>query len=355
PNIVLNICKNIYHFGMNMKEVNRNGMLARGSFVNGISGERLSCVKKRFKLRNKKALFAIIASVALLVSAFMIVRITNDEHGLGKANENKEINAKNTRTNYGIDIYPKYIAGDTTTPFAVHYSIGGLEPNTDYYSKLRIKNAGTSTYPNYIMTYNYATGLWTHDSSPWTSVNVIKTDATGNVSGWLVGKTYTGVVAGYYDIVLRLRKVGTSTNIDTTDMALNIRVMDMSTEGGWVTGYVYEPDGTTPMQNANVLVKNSSGDVLGIYMTENNEVNEGYTNGSGYYRIAVPIGSGYTIEATNQQKTFQGTVSAPEILVGVDVTAPDITAYNIPEFSEFLLPIFAVVGIFFFVSYRRKK
>jgi hypothetical protein len=338
-----------------MKEVNRNGMLARGSFVNGISGERRSCTKKRFKLRNKKALFALFASVALLVSAFMIVRITNDEHGLGKANENRDVSAKNTMAVNGTDVCPIYGAGDAITPVAIHYSIGPLAPNTDYFLKWRIKESATGTYRNYVMRYNFSSGLWTHDTSPWATVFTIWTDSSGYASGWVIGKTYTGVVPGDYDIVIRVRKVWAGSNIDLPDNASNVRVMNMTTEGGWVTGYVYEPDGTTPMQNASVLVKNSSGDVLGIYMTENNLVNEGYTNGSGYYRIAVPIGTGYTIEATNQARTFQGTVSSPDILVGVNVTAPDITAYNIPEFSELLLPIFAIIGIFFFVNYRRRK
>jgi|GEM_PF-2856181 len=334
--------------------IQNKGLIARTSFVNGISGERRSTIRKKCKL-NKKLVFAIFASVALLMSAMLIL---NHEKLDKKVIENEKISSNSygsKEVSGGIDICPKYIAGDTQTPFAIHYSISGLDPNADYYSKLRIKNAGTSTYQNYILTYNYTSGGWTHDSSPWTTVNTIRTDSNGHVEGWLIGKTYTGVVAGNYDIVLRLRKVGTTTNLDTPDIATNIRVMDMTTEGGWITGYVYEPDGVTPMQNASVLVKDSGGNIIGAYMTEDNAVNEGYTNGSGYYRIAVPIGSGYTLEATNQAKTFRGSTNAPEVLVGVNVTASDITAYNIPEFSEFLLPIFAVMGIFLFVNYRRKK
>ncbi len=337
-----------------MKESNFNqpsSMLARGGFVNGALGERMS---KRVRKRtiSNKAVFAVVASLAMIATALFVVNLEQTSVNVTK-NEGKGANAAGERANDGIDIYPAYIANDTATPFAVHYSISNLVPNTNYYSKLRLRNATTLLYVNQLNTYNYGANTWTNDGTAWTACNVIHTDAAGNVAGWLVGRVFgTTLPAGPYDIVLRIRL---SANYDCTDIASNIRLLNMTTEGCWLTGFVYEPDGTTPMENASVLVKSGT-TVIGTYMSENNGVNEGYTNGSGYYRVAVPIGTNYVVEVTNQASTFKASLSSVDASIpAINVTLPNIVAYSIPEFSELVLPIVGVIAVVALVGYRRRK
>jgi len=80
-------------------------------------------------------------------------------------------------------------------------------------------------------------------------------------------------------------------------------------DGGWIEGTAYLANGTTPAANCPVVVKNSGGTIVGIYMTEDNSVNEGYPTTAGYYKVAAPAGTGYSVEVwdptTNAKSEMQ--------------------------------------------------
>ena len=198
-------------------------------------------------------------------------------------------------TNYvgGIDVAPVYVAGDTTTPFAIHLSASGLTALSDYTVKIRMGNATTGgAFTN---TWAGANG-WLHDSSPYTAFTTpecnVVSDGSGAASKWFFARCSTALV-GVVTTNIRIRLVGTSTNVDGPSIAIQT-VLNMATEGGWLEGNY---NGAV---NKIVLIKNAGGVVLGTGVTEDNSIADGNTATSGYFKIALPAGTDtYTISLRN--------------------------------------------------------
>ena len=191
-----------------------------------------------------------------------------------------------------ISYYPQYIPGDggsgtTGTPFALYVTYTGGSAN----ASCRIKaycygGSYGSTSKGY--TWNPASSTWVYQTALWNSQREITTDGSGNWSGWIHVKIPPGDAAGSATLKVRVRD--NDTNYDGT---VTVTVMDMSTsgDGGWVE----ETTGTARAGRA-VVVKSGT-NIVGMYIAEDNGVDEGYS-GTGYYKIAVPTCStcNYSIE-----------------------------------------------------------
>jgi len=216
-----------------------------------------------------------------------------------------------------VQTIPTYIPIDCTTststpgngtPIAVFVRATGGNPNTIYQIKSRVgfmsplysstdlayaiwwANVGTTPYS------------WGYDGTAWASSWPITTDGSGNWSGWIVTKVNkTSITANinfdwnkniYY--VARVREGSSNRDSNSVEITpLNMVSSGSGTLGGWIEGTAYI--GGSPAENKVVVVKSGT-TIVGIYLTENNNVNEGYSSTSGYFKIGVPAGGPYTLE-----------------------------------------------------------
>jgi hypothetical protein len=181
-----------------------------------------------------------------------------------------------------INYYPRYLANDGTTPIAAYVTFTGLSASTSYYYKLKY-----STVSGY--TWNPSTSTWVANNSNASDFPSFST-GTGQTeySLWIYMRSASGP-AGTGDFEM---KAGVSTGGGFTyGTGVTISVIDMSASGGWIE----ESTGTARAGRA-VAVKSGTS-IYGLYVAEDNGVNEGYS-GTGYYKIAVPTctNCGYTIE-----------------------------------------------------------
>jgi len=97
--------------------------------------------------------------------------------------------------------------------------------------------------------------------------------------------------------------------------------MSMSTSGGWIEGHAYDLSGAL-VANAPVVVRNSSNTIVGIYFTEDNGASEGYSSSdTGYYKVAAPAGSDYSVEVWDDSNNRIGLATT-----GVNVTVGATTS-----------------------------
>jgi len=278
---------------------------------------------------NKKFL-SILVVLAMVVS--LVAPLGNTVKGAAAATINP------------IYYYAPYDGTQTSgTPIAYYVQLTGANINAQYYVNAYFYNG---SYPSGAYIWNSSTSTWvpTTSSSPTATSGhpVITTDASGNWSGWIfvksrIDKDYTVVPN------IRVRFYLTSnTGTQVTATYYNVNMMNMhisgftppswvTTDGGWIEGIAYLADGTTPATNCPVVVKNSSGTIVGIYMTEDNSVNEGYSTTPGYFKVAAPVGTGYSVEVWNSSNTKIGNavtdvfVKAGQTTTGVNIN--QITSY----------------------------
>lgn len=225
------------------------------------------------------------------------------------------------------DIYPNYFpidcsSGTSTpgngTPFAIHITITGYSPNSNYAIKSRV--GPTTSSLTYAISWKNATlNSWAFDGTSFADLIKITTDSNGNWSGWLFAKVRNDVPEGtlYYRARMRVSPYSGS-NIDSSSITSNS--LNMTTQGGWVEGNA-NIDGVAA-QNKIVVVKNFSGTIVGIYITEDNEVLEGYPSNPGYFKVGVPDGCDYSVELWDP---ITNTPYADGIVSGICVTAGNIT------------------------------
>lgn len=141
-------------------------------------------------------------------------------------------------------LIPKYAGGAKTSsttleqPLAVHFTISGLEPNTDYnQAHMGFLTTGTTSVRGSKWTVNG----WI---SPSTVLFYKKSDDQGTISGWAYLRTpssyFVGVDAA--QIRIRVQKAGTTTNITFDSNPLTIIELNQTaagdTAGAIIYGYV---------------------------------------------------------------------------------------------------------------------
>jgi len=223
---------------------------------------------------------------------------------------------------FGYYYYPFDGTSTSGTPFAVFVNFSG-QANTQYRVTGYFYSGSTSSgYIWHLQNNNWFLTPGTTSSRPY-----ITTDGSGNWKGWLVFKSNSGTSFGG-SVNFRVRFYLTA-NIDDTLTNVNLMNMSTSGNGGWIEGYA-NLDGN-PAQNKIVVVKNSSGTIIGIYITEDNGVNEGYSSTPGYFKVGVPAGCNYTVELwdpTTNTIYPNGSVSNVCVNAGVVTTGITINAVS---------------------------
>jgi uncharacterized repeat protein (TIGR02543 family) len=237
--------------------------------------------------------------------------------------------------------YPYYYApydgtASTGTPLAYLVTLAGAAPSSSYYLNAYYYNG---TNPSGAYLWNASTALWVATTSSGATSSsghpLVVTDTSGNWSGWIFMKSRTDkdyIVAPNLRIRFYLSTL-TTTNFTGTYNALNMMNMGtgtlptwVTTQGGWISGTAYLADGTTPAQGKIVVVRDPSkvipNDIIGMYVTEDNNVTDEYTATPGTYTVAAPVGTGYTVEIWNP---LTNTIIGAQT-TGVAVTAGGTTS-----------------------------
>jgi uncharacterized repeat protein (TIGR01451 family) len=234
-----------------------------------------------------------------------------------------------------LNVWPGYVPADggaaaanclaQGTPFAIRATISEpLSPTQKYVVKIRL---GTQA-----CVWNPQTGVWNNDSTAYTALPQVTADSNGVASFWLYGRSTN---TGSTSLTIRARACtsptcSTNTGVNIDSSAQTVVTMSMSTGGGWIEGHAYDINGTL-LNGARVVVRNSISTIIGIYSTEDNGVTDTYpTANTGYYRVAAPIGNGYTAEVWDSTNNIIGTATT-----GVSVAAASTTsAVDINKLDE---------------------
>jgi len=235
--------------------------------------------------------------------------------------------------------YPLFVPGDAVsatptsvgTPFAAYVSITGGSANTGGVIKSRQgPPAGSMTQSR-----SWMGTFWGDDNTSYATCLPFTTDANGNWSGWIVAKSLTPTLTPTDAQVYRprFRIPPTSGNYDFGSVNVTRMTMTSTGVGGWVQGYAYL--GGVPLAGKVVVAKDTLGQIVGAYLTENNGVEEGYTStDTGYFKLSVPAGTGYRLELWEpSNNNLIGTRSGVDVVAGSVTTGQDIAATNPPALA----------------------
>jgi hypothetical protein len=204
-------------------------------------------------------------------------------------------------TSISIDYFPANIPTDAAsscsggggTPFAMLVTVNGTA-NQNFAIKTRLGTGACTWRPD--------NGTWTSDSTTFTGLTRGTIEPDGNVSLWLFGRANSNATTS---LTVRARGCDAVWSVcaDTIDSsAQTVALMNMTSSGGWLE----ETNGAARAGRA-FVVKNSTG-IVGMYVSEDNGVNEGYPATlmpaaapavAGYSRVAVPACTecNYTVES----------------------------------------------------------
>ncbi len=201
-----------------------------------------------------------------------------------------------------IDFYPQYIPkikDDSTysIPFAIKINISNYLHNETYQLKAYVVGNYSNIYP--------ATQTWDDESwqySYYYTFNVT-TDENGSWSKWIClrfNKDYLEYQnniernnVGYLKV-----KIKNENYSNEISKEINLLDLDDSTSNGINGGYAIGRAvlNNTFLENKLVFVENKNSTITGIYFTENNSIDDLFVSEQGYYKIASPVGTNYTIK-----------------------------------------------------------
>jgi len=207
------------------------------------------------------------------------------------------------------DYVPAYIPDDST-PIVVRVTFSGLTLGDCYVYKARLYKA--STY--YGETWNATTSNWVASGGIYSSQNQFTATATSQ-SFWVYVRNST-LAASTISGDARLAIVASSNGATcaaglsfNNGTPANVTIIKMTSGGTPVQfgGWLEETNGAARADRA-IVIKNGS-TIVGMYVAENNGVNEGYPAvlsaapaapvAAGYFKIAVPdcVSCNYTVES----------------------------------------------------------
>lgn len=166
--------------------------------------------------------------------------------------------------------------GTTGYPYAVFVQISNWTAAASSQAYLKVYSGSNNEY------MWSATSVWSN-STTYANANqpVVNIDASGNWSGWIYAKHNNNVGV---NLQLRGARVGaTSTQVTSTARTVTVMTMTGSGNGGWIFRQ------SSPAVNKGIVAY-SGGQMVGVYRTEDNGITEGYSYGSGGFKIAVPAG-----------------------------------------------------------------
>lgn len=198
---------------------------------------------------------------------------------------------------------PTYIAGGATSgtgyPFAV---LVGIVPDTigeSFVGRCRIGSSSTVAGNNHFHWLDSTAwrsayrNIWGNDNSWYVdSKHTVTADSGETTKVWYISKCDTTPQSQY--ILARVQRLindSTNSGIYRDSPRQMLTVMDMATQGGWLKGHIYhDPAYETPLSNYVALAYRAD-TIIGSYITENNDINEGYYAGDpGWVKLTVPSG-----------------------------------------------------------------
>jgi len=205
--------------------------------------------------------------------------------------------------------------------------MNNYDSNESYQLKSYVVGNLSSSWP--------ATQTWNGTSWMYSNLytSIITTDSNGSWSDWQYlrfKKDYKEYERNIQDnntayLKIKIKKDNIS---DETSKEIYLLDMDNSTSNGTNGGYIIgiAKGNNTVLKNRIVVIENRSGVITGVYVTENNEIDEGFISASGYYRVASPVGTGYKIRFLDKNWSQLLTLSNTEIKQGkhgVDVNSEE--------------------------------
>ena len=240
-----------------------------------------------------------------------------------------------------IDSYPCCIAkiqnnSDYSIPFAIKVNMTNFSYIEQYQLKAYVVGNCSHSYP--------ATQIW--DGERWQYsyyFRNITTDQCGNWSDWLFLRfnrdyqeyqNYT-MYANFAYLVVKVQ----SENI-SREISKKISLLDMdestthATNGGYAIGIAQQ--NTTIFNDTLVVITNNTGMITGIYVTEDNRIDESFIHEPGYYKIPSPVGTYYSIHFINDDQQILHSLSNITIIQGdydIDAKSPS-TSYQMRRQDE---------------------
>ena len=231
---------------------------------------------------------------------------------------------------FDIELHPIYIPkidndSEYSLPFGIKLKMKNFPFNETYELKSYIVGNISSSWP--------ASQTW--DGTSWVYSNfytsAINMDEYGNWSGWQYlrfKKDYKEYNENIKNNDIAYLKVKIKKDNTTQEISKIVYLLDMdnSTLNGTIGGYVkgiIEQDNIF-LEGKTAVIKNKSGIITGIYITENNEIDDGLVSKPGYFKLASPEGSEYTIKFLQDDSSIIQTISNVTIKqgnYGVDVTS----------------------------------
>jgi len=216
--------------------------------------------------------------------------------------------------NLDIELYPFYIPkiqnnSECSLPFSIKINISNFNSNQTYELKSFIIGDFYSSWP--------ASQTW--DGRSWKYSNyytsVITTDENGNWSGW----QHLRLKENYQEYEKNIKeknsaylkvKIRNDNLSDEISKKVHLLDMDNSTSNGTLGGYVIGvfDKNNTYLDRKIAIVENKSGVTTGIYITEDNRIDENLISKPGYYKLTSPVDSNYTIKFLNSDKEIVNTI-----------------------------------------------
>ena len=231
-----------------------------------------------------------------------------------------------------IDLYPTYIPkvqnnSDYGIPFAIKTNMTNFSCSQTYQIKAYVIGNLSSSYPA-TQTWNGIIWKWSH----YYAFN-ITTDEQGNWTDWL----YLRFKKDYQEYQNNIMNNNTaylivkvkSDNI-SREISKKIYLLDMdeSTVNGTIGGYVVDiaKDNNTILDKKTVIIKNNTDSITGIYVTEDNNIDDTFPSEPGYYKIPSPAGTNYSIFFVEDNGSILHIISNVTIEQGdynVDIKCPE--------------------------------
>jgi hypothetical protein len=191
-------------------------------------------------------------------------------------------------------------SGSTGYPYAVFVQISNWTSGANSQAYLKLYSSSNNEY------MWSSSGVWSNTTTYSTANQpTVSIDAGGNWSGWIYAKHNTSLGA---TAAVRAAKVGaTSTNL--TSSTTTFTILNMATNGGWIVRQ------NSPAVNKGIVAY-SAGSIVGTYRTEDNAISEGYTYGSGGFKIAVPAGSVDSLACYNDDGSYYASFKGPWLVNG---------------------------------------
>jgi hypothetical protein len=218
------------------------------------------------------------------------------------------------KPSFNIDLYPEFVPkveNDSIFghPFAIKINISNYPANATYQIKSYVVGNITSSLP--------ATQTWNGTDWEYSTYysSTLTTDSFGNWSGWQFlrfKKDYREYEENIMEKFSAYLNVKIKKDNTTDGLLKTIFLLDMDdstsngTPGGYTTGILIENN--TYLERRTIIVENETSNITGIYLTEDNKIDEKLISIPGYFKLTSPVGSNYIIKFFDDENNIIKTI-----------------------------------------------